>query len=134
MKRVFRVATVFTGAAACAGVLTPAAQAAAVAPGATTRVTPAVTVNECSKLYVGSVYENTLELEYTAGHAPVCFQGSGYWPVGTNAHFRAYCADSKSGSLEIGGVWHPFTWGTHNLYGQVVSAVSVHAGQGGHPC
>jgi len=135
MKRAFRVATVFTGAAACAGVLTPAAQAAVVAPGGAVRATPdAVAVGSCSPNINGDY--NTLALYYLSDehHPPACFTGSGYWYVGTGVRFAKYCAEGKSGYLEIKGTWERFTPGDHNLHSQYVSAVSMGPGGAAAPC
>jgi hypothetical protein len=136
MKRSFRVATVFTGAAACAAVITPAAQAAPMALGPTARITPdAVTVGKCSPNVNGNY--NTLELVYTASehHSPVCFHGSGYWFIGSGVKFAEYCADSKSGFLDVNNMGgEKFTPGTHDLYGQYVEAVSIEPGGAAHPC
>jgi hypothetical protein len=123
MKRAFRVATVFTGAAACAAALTPTAQAAVVAPGAGAAITPDnVTVGDCPF----AIPSHTLVLAYTTSelpHSDVCFQGSGRWYVGADTRFSAYVGVSKSGSLLIGGRWEKFAAGEHPLYKQVVTSV-----------
>lgn len=131
MKRSFRVATVFTGAAACAAVMTPAAQAARVAPGH--GFAPDVTARICSPQTTGS--ENLVELTYVKGHKPECFTGNGQTGI-EGAPFNTYCADSKSGEMYIRSVgWLPFTEGTHDLYGQVVSSIIIHsAAKGPRPC
>jgi hypothetical protein len=131
MKRAFRVATVFTGAAAFATVMTPAAQAARVVPGH--EFVPDVTARLCSPLTTGS--QNLVELAYVKGHGPECFTGNGQTAI-EGAPFNRYCADSKSGEMYIRSVgWLPFTEGTHNLYGQVVSSIIIHsAARGPRPC
>jgi hypothetical protein len=121
MKRAFRVATVFTGTAACAAALTPVAQAA-VAPDAAARITPDnVTVGPCPF----DIPSGTLVLAYTPSefHNPVCFDGSGRWYVGPHTKFSYYVGASASGSLLIGGRWERFTSGHHNLYRQSVTSV-----------
>jgi hypothetical protein len=128
MKRAFRVATVFTGAAACAAALAPTAQAAAVAPGARAAITPDnVTVAACPL----AIPSGTLVLAYTSSefpHPDVCFRGSGTWYVGADTRFSAYVGVSKSGSLLIDGRWEKFTAGYHHLYKQVVTSVYLKAG------
>jgi hypothetical protein len=117
MKRSFRVATVFTGVAACAAVFAPAAEAAPAAPGVMTRIAPdTVTAYDCS------VANTALHLYYTPSEShsiPACFSGTGYWYVGTGKRFDAYCAGDYSGSLEVDGTWRRFTEGAHKLYGSV---------------
>jgi hypothetical protein len=138
MKRAFRVATIFTGAAACAAVMTPAAQAAVVVPGGG-RFTPDYpTVRVCNDLVSGT--ENKVKLTYTSKdpHAPECFTGSGPWYVG-GARFSRYCADSKSGLMKLGpagaSVTESFTGGTHLLYGQQVQSIDIFQGTPGpRPC
>lgn len=132
MKRAFRVATVFTGAAACAAAMTPAAQAARVVPGHEF-VPDAVTARVCSPQTTGS--ENLVELIYEKGHKPECFTGNGQTAI-EGAPFYRYCAESKSGEMYIRSVgWMPFTEGTHSLYGQVVSSIVIHsAAKGPRPC
>jgi hypothetical protein len=127
MKRAFRVATVFTGAAACAAALTPTAQAAAVAPGARAAAIPDnVTVGSCPTV----IPSGTLVLAYTPSefHHPVCFRGSGRWFVGADTKFSSYVGVSKSGSLLIDGRWEKFTSGLHHLYKQAVTSVYLKAG------
>lgn len=136
MKRAFRVATVFTGAAACAAVLTPAAQAAAVAPGTTPRITPDATGGSCALLGIGTESRG-LVLHYDGNHGPACVTlngGSGYVGIGGHPRMTSYCADGAVGSILTSGTWHPFTSGRHLLYNVKVSSVYIHAGPAAHPC
>jgi hypothetical protein len=124
MKRSFRVATVFTGAAAAtvAG-FAPAAGAATVAPGAATRITPDITGGNCSSNANSSVH---LYYEASQNHArPACFNGDGTWPIGKGKRFVSYCAGGFSGYLYIGGTPKKFTRGTHYLYGASVSKIEI---------
>jgi hypothetical protein len=145
MKKAVRLATMVTGTAAWAATMTPVvAQAAPVAPAATGkvtpnaimgRVTPDATVSVCSSSR--SVFSHTLILIYpnSGKHAPVCFQGSGYWHTG-NTRFSGYCAAQMSGALEIKGKWYRFAndKAIHNLYKQVVSSVYLAPGGGAGYC
>jgi hypothetical protein len=129
MKRTFRVATVFTGAAACAAALTPAAQAAAVPAGGAAAVRPDAT---CP-----AMESHGLVLYYDANanpHPPACITGTGRFAIENHPYMASYCADGASGSMLINGAWHPFTVGHHNLYNVHVSSVSIHGGAPGHPC
>jgi hypothetical protein len=98
MKRTFRVATVFTGAAACAVALAPTAEAAPAAPGATTTITPeTITANNCT-----AGEWNWLHLYYTAAehHAtPACFGGTGVFNIPGNKRFTRFCAGGNIGDL-----------------------------------
>jgi hypothetical protein len=113
MKRSFRVATVFTGAATA--VLAPAAAyAAPAAPGATARITPDTTNHDCSK---GSttIYSRTnqVHLYYSSREHhpyPACIAGTGS-PIiwGPGKRFSSYCAGAYSGYLDIDGSARRFT-------------------------
>lgn len=135
MKRTFRVATVFTGAAACAAALTPAAQAAAVpAGGGMAKITPDAIAQSCN---LKTTESRGIVLYYYRGdHKPGCVSGTGFAPIGGHPRMSGYCADGVSGSLEVGGVWHRFADDNrvHNLYGQTVSSVWLEGGATGHPC
>lgn len=75
MNRAFRVATVFTGTAACAAVLTPAAQAAVVAPGATVRFAPDASAHDCGSSPFDP-FRLHLYYEASENHPdPACFGG-----------------------------------------------------------
>ena len=124
MKRSFRVATVFTGAAACAIALTPAAEAAPMAPGGTAKITPATTGGNCNP----SLSTTSLHLYYTpAEHHSLaaCFAGGGTFTIGKGKKFQFYCAGQYSGHLFIGGQARHFTAGVHSLHGASVSKVSI---------
>ena len=127
MKRSFRVATVFTGAAACAAAFAPTANAAQVAPDGTTRIAPDAIAANCEP---GMIDASSLHLYYSPKQnhpKPACvFLSDGYVPIGNGtAKFSSYCAGGYSGYLYINGSPHRFTRGNHHLYGQVVSAVSL---------
>jgi hypothetical protein len=122
MKRSFRVATVFAGAAAVA--LTPtAAYAAPMAPAA--GVTPEITGGDC---YTGAPFTSSLVLYYTNSEKhPVgaCFYSKGTYTLGTGKRFQWYCAGEYSGHLWINGTKRAFTEGYHHLYSVSVSKVSI---------
>jgi hypothetical protein len=128
MKRSFRVATVFTGAAAFAVTLAPTAEAAPVAPGALAGITPdATTAYNCTS----SELTSGVMLKYTAAEkhkTDACATGiAGDQPanLGTGKRFSEYCAARSSGNFLIAGTIAGFTPGYHPLYGQEVSVVSI---------
>jgi hypothetical protein len=122
MKRAFKVATVFTGAAACAFGLTPTAVAAPVG----TNI-PDLAHN-CT-----AVSPSAVHLYYPASHhhpTPACV----LTPAGTvqslnpPIRFQSYCGGAASGSFFINGSrWGHFTRGNkkHNLFNVVISEVFV---------
>lgn len=126
MKRVFRVASVFTGAAACAAVAVPAAQAATLAPEAVGKVTPLTTGASCGSPFGHPTQDFVL---YYTGNPPVhhaaCFVGTGGASavVGGNPAFATYCDYQNTGYVWIGGTRRNIATGTHNLGGQHVSKV-----------
>ncbi len=135
MKRSFRVATVFTGAAACAVALAPVAEAAPTAPaapGTTARVAPdaSITAGNCPK----NASTTALHLYYPASakHSlPACITGivQASIPFHPAKKFQSYCGGVYSGyfffsDLEQAG---HYTRGTtrHNLYKAPIQNVSI---------
>jgi hypothetical protein len=101
MKRSFRVATVFTGAAAAVS-LTPAVNAVAM-PGNAVQVpkaqeaTPNITVENCN-----SGTRQWIHLYYTAAehHGPVCLGHPGTYIVPNhNTVFQSFCAGNNFGRI-----------------------------------
>lgn len=122
MRRSFRVATVFTGAAAAVTAFAPAAEAATGALAA-----PAgAGAGNCT-----TANTQDLVLYYTASEhhpTPVCVSGFGYVPIGNrHTRFKSYCGGRYSGYFEISGSLRHFTAGIvyHNLYGAEISQVSL---------
>jgi hypothetical protein len=123
MKRSFRVATVFTGAAACAVALAPAAEAVPVAPGTTSRITPDTTARDCTKTFTSSV---VLYYSSKQNHSVnACIAGIGFVYFGQGKRFASYCAGAYSGFMYVNGTRRPFTEGSHPTYGAAISAVSI---------
>jgi hypothetical protein len=110
MKKPFRVATMFTGAAACAAAFTPAAQAAAMpaAPDAATHdLAPGITAtgnvtatDDCGSRTIGWLY-----LYYTASehHGPVCLGGTGTVYLDDSTKIAGICTGANYGHLY--GYW-----------------------------
>lgn len=123
MRKSFRVATVFTGAAACAAVFAPAAGAAPVAPGATGEITPkAVTGNNCT-----AGEWNWTHMWYTTSEKhsiAACFAGTGTYPIPGNKKFSYFCAGNNSGSLNTNYGYLPF-WAGSKILG--LSSAVVHS-------
>jgi hypothetical protein len=137
MKRSFKVATVFTGAA-CTAVLAPAAHAAPLAPGATAKITPAdTTANNCTAAEAKWVH-----LYYTAAEhhsTPACFGGDGSYYLGNNRRFTELCAGNNSGRVYFHSIspatgepnYYSAPFGEKvnsywlSLFSDIVSAVSI---------
>jgi len=94
MRRAFKVATVFTGAAACAAAFTPATMAGAATTG---QMKPDTSVRECYKSPTTSA---ALWYRASAHHGPICFGGANHaGPVYLSyAYFTRFCAGNNSGS------------------------------------
>ena len=110
MKRSFRVASVFTGAAAATAAFAPAAMAAPTtteAPTTTTAVTPQTvpTVKNC----VAST-ENWVHLYYTPTekHGPACFGGYGTYAIKSGRYFQSVCAGNNYGYVIQSGHHYGF--------------------------
>jgi hypothetical protein len=104
MKKPFRVATVFTGAAACAAAFAPAAAAMPVAAGAATHdLAPGITAtgnitatDDCGSRTVGWLY-----LYYTASehHGPICLGGTGRAVLDPGTRIAGICVGNTRGSF-----------------------------------
>jgi hypothetical protein len=127
MKRSFRVATLFTGAAVVT--LTPAvAYAAPMAPAAVGKITPDAVAGNCDGEH--GTTTRSVVLQYsasqhhaefacvvpTSSHSPLTIGDGG-------AKFASYCDPEYSGYLWINGTAHVFTRGIHHLYGANVSKI-----------
>ena len=118
MKRSFRMATVFTGAAACAVTLAPVAKAAPAKPDASAGNCPA------------GIGGQQVHLYYTAAEKhprPACVSSFGYIYIGAGKKFSYYCGGAWSGWFWMDGNVGHFTDGGvyHHLYGVSVSAISL---------
>ena len=127
MKRSFRVATVFTGAATCAVALAPTAHAAPAAPGATAMITPkGITANDCT-----AGEWNWAHMYYTAAERhsiPACFAGTGVYNIPGNKRFTFFCPGNNSGYIQYKSHGSAsFVAGEHsiNLFSLIVSKVSI---------
>jgi hypothetical protein len=127
MKRSFRVATVFTGAAACAVGLAPAAHAAP-ANGATAKITPrGITANDCT-----AGERDWAHMYYTAAEnhrTPACFAGTGVFTIPGNKRFTYFCPGNNSGYIYFkGGRANQSFVADHNSYpldSDIVSKISI---------
>jgi hypothetical protein len=133
MKRSFRVATVFTGAAACAVARVPAAQAAPAA-GATAKITPqGITANDCT-----AGEWNWAHMTYTAAERhPVsaCFGGTGVFKIPGNKRFTYFCPGDNSGYIQPkshGRVSFVASENQIPLFSEIISTVSIIQHFGGH--
>jgi hypothetical protein len=96
MKKSFRVATVFTGAVACATALTPMAEAAT----ATATVTPDATAGNCAANSGPAVH---LYYPANANHSlAACVKGGGYISFPGGKKFAGICGGEWWGSFYYG--------------------------------
>jgi hypothetical protein len=111
MRKSFRVATVFTGAAACAAAFAPAAGAAPVAAGI---IPKPITANDCT---AGEL--DWAHMYYTAAEnhtIPACFAGIGtYWIAGSK-RFTYFCPGNNSGYLWTNYGSIPFSAGPFSYH------------------
>jgi hypothetical protein len=100
MRKSFRVATVFTGVAACATALGPAAEAAPAAPAG--RITGSIVGKNCT-----SSLGNWVHLYYSQKEkhpTPACFGNNGWYSLNPAKRFYYICAGNNSGEIiESGG-------------------------------
>ena len=131
MKRSFRVATVFTGIAACATALAPPAEAAPAIPGATTTATAGTpTVKKCT-----AGLGHWVHLYYTLSerHGPECFGGSGYIDFTGKTRFFKLCAGNNYGYVMLYSYSLPVTFGppgigktdSLSLFSSIVSQIYI---------
>src|SRR6185437_1152904 len=101
MRKAFKVATVFTGAAACATGFAPAALAATTAR--TQQVEPITSHRNC---IIGPETSSTVLIRPTAAHhGPTCVSGSLNSGVPTplgDTFFSFFCAGNNAGSIIFG--------------------------------
>jgi hypothetical protein len=100
MKKSFRVATVFTGAAACAAAFAPTAAAAMPeTPGATAHnlARAAISGKECGSATVGWF---EMYYEPSKDHGPVCLGGEGIARLDTGPVLDGFCTGATRGSLK----------------------------------
>lgn len=94
MKRSFQVATVFTGAVACAAALAPTVEAEAAA------VTPATTAGNCTIASASAVH---LYYPASAKHpTPACIKGAGTYNFVGGKKFAGICGGAWSGTFAYG--------------------------------
>ncbi len=94
MKKTFRVATAFTGAAACTAAFVPPAAAT---PGATAQeAQPNIVVKHCD-----STTKQWVHLYYTPAekHGPACFGFTGLHFIGRNTAFSKICTGNNHGYI-----------------------------------
>lgn len=118
MRKAFKVATVFTGAAACAAAFTPAAMAATVRPDTSHRNCAGGGQLTTSMVFVWPS---------AAHHGPTCVggaNGTGWTHLGTD--YISFCAGNNSGSMKVSGSTRKFHEGQISpLYSDHVSSVRI---------
>jgi hypothetical protein len=130
MRKAFKVATAFTGAAACAAAFTPAAEAVT-APTLRTQVVPNVEHRNCP---IGpSTTSMVFWWSAAAHHGPTC-AGSGGVPghIVFSHWFSRICTGNNKGYItsKPGGFHNSFGAGLSRLRAQFVYSVDItgHAG------
>jgi hypothetical protein len=129
MRKSFRVATAFTGAAAAVTGFAPAAGAATAAPAVTPAATGTAHAGNCTQ---AKTYDLVLHYAKAERHAsPACVTGTGFVAIGDGGvHFSSYCAGAAfSGYLWINHSPRPFADNAtlHKLYGADVSGVTIYS-------
>jgi len=97
MRKAFKVATVFTGAAACAAAFAPAAEAATTAR--TQLIEPATSHRNCAG---GTTTSTVLFRPTSADHGPTCVGGANNYDSPTylgGTYFTYFCAGNNYGSI-----------------------------------
>jgi hypothetical protein len=102
MRKAFKVATVFTGAAACAAAFMPAAEAAPTATAKTQQIGPDIIVKDCDAGQTTSVH---FYWPSAAHHGPTCLGESGTSTL-HGASFTGACTGNNWGwfSFSVPGV------------------------------
>jgi hypothetical protein len=142
MRTAFKVATVFTGAAACAAAFTPAAEAAPTATATTTArtqlVTPDTSHHNCA---IGPATKSAVFYwPASKHHGPTCVGGYPDYHKRTSlggTDFSKMCAGDNYGIFFAVGISSPFgfTPGTHmSILGFQISEVSISNWRGGDTC
>jgi hypothetical protein len=97
MRTAFKVATVFTGAAACAAAFTPAAQAATATTAKTQQIKPDTVKKDC---VIGPSTTSMVFYWYSfSNHGPTCVGSAGN-PTNTvtlDHSFAGFCTGNNSG-------------------------------------
>jgi hypothetical protein len=95
MKKPFRVATLFTGAAAAAAAFAPTAAAMPATQAATThKLAPDASAKDCGSATKGWTY---LYYEASEHHGPICLGGTGKVPLDSHIKIAGYCAGANKG-------------------------------------
>jgi hypothetical protein len=118
MRKSFRVATVFAGAAACAAAFAPAAGAAPATP-------KAITPNDCT----AGEYD-WAHMWYTVAErhpTPACYGGTGGYRIPGSKRFVQFCPGGNSGFLGTSRGIVPFSAGAYSipLYSGIVYSVNI---------
>lgn len=137
MRKSFRVATVFTGAAACAAAFTPAAALAATATtmAKTQQMGPDTFHINCPGGKTGAP-TTSMHFYYapSADHGPTCVGQLGHTSLG-DTFYWSYCAGNNSGHLSTPNVVDIHFYRSHDylLYGEV-NNVTITGFAGGFKC
>jgi hypothetical protein len=147
MRKAFKVATVFTGTAACAAMFVPAAEAATAANAQ--QAEPATSHHNCA---VGPRTTSTVLMWPSAAHhGPTCVGGEVDYRVFTRlgTHYSKICGGNNSGWITGPGFASPsfhgataihdamkFTkgTGTFNLYDAYISSANISTYGGPQTC
>ena len=132
MRKAFKVATAFTGAAACAAAFTPAAEAVT-APAPKTQVVPDVVVKNCA--IGGPTTSMVFTWSTAAHHGPTCVGSAGVPGTKTLNHFfSAVCTGNNIGWLSSGNGFENHFGAGNKLKEQFVENVHISRHAGGATC
>jgi hypothetical protein len=128
MRKAFRVATAFTGAAACAAAFTPAAAAAATT--AKTQVGPDTFHRNCPHYSTTSVH---LYWPASKDHGPTCVGQLGESTL-SGTYFRSVCTGNNSGSMSTSRTFFDFHRSSVFLLNQKVGLIGITGFGGAAEC
>jgi hypothetical protein len=137
MRKAFKVATVFTGAAACTALFAPGAEAATATAAKPQLIVPDTTHKNCA---IGPRTTSTVFYWPAAkNHGPTCVGGGGNYGISTSLGgnvFTSYCPGNNFGIFTTtdGGI-RSYSPGTEKIHlGVGVKEVSISFWEGGDKC
>ena len=131
MRRAFKVATIFTGAAACAAVFTPATTAGAATTG---QMKPDTSDRNC---YKNDTTSAAFYYPASKDHGPLCFGGANSVPALDSISptvFAKFCAGNNSGYYVRTFSSPTFSRGNRRTLNTKIFAVHIGHYQGSDYC
>jgi hypothetical protein len=136
MRAAFKVATVFTGVAACAAVFPPLAEAVTVPTANNHHVTPFTSIRNCT---IGPETTSVvLTRPPSAHHGPTCVGGATGPRIHSlgNTYFSYFCAGNNYGRYWKTGNATPFSFyaGSEFNISAKIAKISIRSWSGGFKC